>query len=188
MNASDLNDLITYLTAKNYPLGQSKEEKEAFRRKAKSFTVVSGALFYNGKGGSLLRVVFGDEKEVILKHAHENPFDWIFCKVTKMLLCEYCSHLVTDVNNVWPHIWKPWMRVFKWRIACYGAIKTEGVRNQSKFQNLRGAKNFVQECSYKFIIVGRNAFLISLTALIAPTRQCVSISFLRTYFEINWLL
>jgi len=44
------------------------------------------------------------------------------------------------------------MRAFKWRIACYSAIKTEVVRNDLKFQNLRGPK-LLSKSVYKYNLI-----------------------------------
>ena len=79
----------------------------------------------------------------------QNSVVWDFyCisfKVAKTASLWVLFAFVTGVN-VRPHIWKHWMRAFKWCIACYCAIKPEGVRNDLKFQNFRGAKTFVHEC------------------------------------------
>ena len=51
------DDISEYLTKGSYPEGATKRDKGVLRRKAKSFQVIDGILYYKGKKGELRQVL-----------------------------------------------------------------------------------------------------------------------------------
>jgi len=68
---SEYDDVISYLTRREYPEGLSKHEKRRLRERCESFSVTEGVLMHKGHKGKLARVVVDvQEKDRIVSTLH----------------------------------------------------------------------------------------------------------------------
>ena len=80
--ASEFDDVISYIANRIYPPGLNREEKSVFQHKIAPYTLIRGVLFKMGADEQLRRCLERKDRKTVMRSLHFEPSSGHFTAIT----------------------------------------------------------------------------------------------------------
>ena len=80
--ASEFDDMISYIANKIYPLGLKRKEKSVCQHKVAPYTLIRGVLFKMGADEQLRRCLERKDRKTVMRALHSRPSSGHFAAIT----------------------------------------------------------------------------------------------------------